>query len=41
MDIQQHRENAMDNRLYYMLAKAENAMTVYIKKQLSRAGLKA
>jgi DNA-binding MarR family transcriptional regulator len=41
MDIQQHREKAMDNRLYFMLAKAENAMTVYIKKQLSRAGLKA
>ena len=31
----------MDNRLYFMLAKAENAMTVYIKNQLTRAGLKA
>ena len=30
----------MDTRLYFMLAKAENAMTVYIKKQLSLAGLK-
>ncbi|HPJ37934.1 MAG TPA: MarR family transcriptional regulator [Spirochaetota bacterium] len=29
----------MDTRLYFMLAKAENAMTVYIKKQLSLAGL--
>jgi len=30
----------MDKRLYFLLAKTENAMSVYVKKQLLSAGLK-
>ena len=30
----------MDNRLFYLLSKAENSMTVYVKQQLAKAGLK-
>lgn len=30
----------MDNRLYYLLTKTQNAMSVYIKQQFSNAGLK-
>ncbi|WP_300673060.1 MarR family transcriptional regulator [Desulfoluna sp.] len=30
----------MDNRLFFMLSKAENSLKVYIKQQLTKAGLK-
>lgn len=30
----------MDNRLFYLLTKTQNAMSIYIKQQFSNAGLK-
>lgn len=30
----------MDNRIYYLLSRAENTMSVYIKQQFVKAGLK-
>jgi len=37
-DVQ--KETGMDNRLFFLISKTENAISVYVKQQFTKAGLK-